>query len=130
MKISHPHTSRRLLRTVGTAVGAMLIMAGCASTPAPTSQLALSRLAISNATSAGGSEFAPVQFKSATEKMDAAERAMGQKNYDLARQMAEQAQVDAELATTTARAAKAKKAADALQESNRVLRQEIERKSQ
>lgn len=130
MKICPSPATHQRLRTLGMAVGAMLIMAGCASTPAPTSQMALSKLAISNATNAGGNEFAPVLYKSATEKMDKAERAMGQKNYELARQMAEQAQVDAELAATTARAAKAKKAADALQESNRVLRQEIERKTQ
>jgi hypothetical protein len=87
-------------------------------------------VAISNATSAGANEFAPLPLKSAMEKMDAAEKAMRDENYELALQLSEQAQVDAKLAATTARTVKAQKAASALQEDNRVLRQEIERKSQ
>lgn len=118
---------------VGVAVAAAIFMAGCASTPsipAPTEQMAVSRAAVSNADSAGGNEFAPIQLRSAMEKMDAAERAMGEKNYARARLLAEEALVDAKLAETTARSAKAQKAADALQEDNRVLRKEIDRKAQ
>jgi hypothetical protein len=47
----------------------------------------------------------------------------------LAQQLAEQAQVDAKLAIAMARGAKAKKAADALQEDSRILSQEIGRKT-
>jgi hypothetical protein len=61
--------------------------------------------------------------------MESADKAMADKNYVLARRLAEEAQVDAKLAETTARAAKAQKSADELQESNRVLRQEIDRKT-
>lgn len=118
---------------IGIAVAAVIFMAGCASTPPsasePTEQMAVSRAALNNANSSGGGEFAPIQFKSAMEKMGEAERAMGEKNYARARQLAEEAQVDAELAAATARAAKAQKAADAVQESNRVLHQEIDRKT-
>jgi len=118
---------------IGVAVAAAIFMAGCASTPsipAPTEQMAVSRAAVNNASSAGGNEFAPIQLKSAMEKMDAAERAMGAKDYGRARLLAEEAQVDAKLAETTARSAKAQKAADALQEDNRVLRKELDRKAQ
>ncbi len=110
-------------------LAAVFFMTGCASTPAPTEQMAISRAAVSNASSAGSNEFAPLLFKSATEKMDGAERAMADKNYELARQLAEQAQVDAQLAEATTRSVKAQKAADALQEDSRVLRQEIDRKT-
>lgn len=112
------------------AIAALFALAGCASTPAPTEQMAVSKTAVSNASSAGGNEFAPLQFKAAMDKMDGAERAMIKKDYVLARQLAEQAQVDAQLAGAMARSAKAKKAADALQEDSRVLRQEIDRKTQ
>jgi len=119
------------MHRIGVTVAAAIFMAGCASTtPAPTEQMAVSKAAVSNASSAGGNEFAPLQLKSAMEKMDAAERAMAEKNYVLARQLAEQAQVDAQLAGAMARSAKAKKAADAVQEDSRVLRQEIDRKSE
>ncbi len=115
----------RIVVTVAVAI----VMAGCASTPAPIEQMAISRAAVNNASSAGGNEFAPLQLKSAMEKMDGAERAMADKKYDQARQLAEQAQVDAQLAEATARSAKAQKAADAVQEDIRVLRQEIDRKT-
>ena len=117
------------LARIGVTVAVAIFMAGCASAPAPTEQMAISRAAVSNASSAGGNEFAPLQLKSAMEKMDGAERAMAEKKYDQARQLAEQAQVDAQLAEATARSAKAQKAADAVQEDIRVLRQEIDRKT-
>lgn len=119
-------------KLLGVAVAGAIFMSGCASTPAipaPTDQMALSRAAISSASSAGGSEYAPVQLKSAMDKMDSAERAMGAKNYGLARQMAEEAQVDAQLAAAAARAGKAQKAANALQQSDQVLKKELDRSS-
>jgi len=130
MKKIYLPKSNQMMHRIGISVAAAIFMAGCASTPAPTEQMAVSRAAVGNANSAGGNEFAPLQLKSAMEKMDAAERAMAKKDYVLARQLAEQAQVDAQLAGAMARSAKAKKAADALQEDSRVLRQEIERKTQ
>lgn len=119
--------------SIGAAVAVAVFMAGCASAPsvpAPTEQMAVSRAAVNNASSAGGNQFAPLQLKSAMEKMDAAERAMGEKNYARAKLLAEEALVDAKLSEATARAAKAQKAAEALQEDNRVLRKELDRKAQ
>lgn len=118
------------LHRIVVAVVAAILIAGCASTPAPVEQMAVSRAAVINASSAGADELAPLQLKSAKEKMDAAERAMTEKDYVRARQLAEQAQVDAQLAAAAARSAKAKKAADAVQEDARILRQELERKTQ
>lgn len=122
--------SNRMMNRIGFAMVASILMAGCASTQAPVEQMAVSRSAVSNAMSAGGNEYAPIQFKSANDKLDAAEKAMTNKNYDLAKQLAEQAEVDAKVAASMARSAKAQKAADALQEDIRVLRHEIERKTQ
>ena len=112
------------------SVTAALLMTGCASIPAPTEQIAVSKEAVESANSAGGNEFAPLQLKSVMDKMDAAERAMTVENYALAKRLAEQAQVDAQLASATARSAKAQKAASALLEDNHVLRQELNRKTQ
>jgi len=123
------------IHRIGAAVAFALFISGCASTtstsaiPAPTEQMAISKAALNNARNAGGNEFAPLQFKSAMEKMEWAERAMGEKNYARARLLAEEVQVDAELAAAAARSAKAQKAADAVKEDNRVLRQEIDRKT-
>lgn len=116
--------------TLAAVTAAILLMAGCASVPPPVEQMAVSKAAVKSANSAGSNEYAPVMYKSAMDKMDAAERAMNGKDYFMARQLAEQAQVDAQLAAATARSSKAIKAAGALQEDNRVLRQEIDRKAQ
>ena len=102
-------------------------IAGCASTPAPTEQIAVSKAAVTTAARGGGNEFAPLELKSATEKMDRAERAMAEKDYVLAGRLAEQAQVDAKLAETKTAVARAQTAVEDAQESNRVLREEIKR---
>jgi hypothetical protein len=61
--------------------------------------------------------------------MAAADLAMANRDYVRARQLAEQAQVDALLAIAIAQSVKAQKAADALQENSRVLHQEINRQT-
>jgi len=106
-----------------------ILMSGCANTPPPLELVAVSKAAVNDANVAGANELAPVQYKSAMDKMSGAELAMAGKDYPLAQQLAEQAQVDAKLAIAMARAAKAKKAADALQEDSRILSQEIGRKT-
>jgi hypothetical protein len=106
-----------------------IFVSGCASTPPPVELMAVSKAAVNNANIAGANELAPIQYKSAMDKMNGAELAMAKKDYDLARQLGEQAQVDATLAVAMARSAKAKKAADALQEDSRILNQEIGRKA-
>lgn len=112
-------------------VTAALITTGCASAPpAPVEQMAVSRAAVASASSAGANEFSPVLLKSAMDKLAAAELAMTKKDYANARQLAEQAQVDAQLAVATARSVKAKKAADTVREDSRVLRKEIERQAE
>lgn len=130
MKNFYQLRSYQMMHGLGVSVLTAIFIAGCASIPAPTDQMAVAKAAVSDATSAGGNEFAPIQFKSAMEKMDAAERAMAEEDYLRARQLAEQAQVDAQLAVATARSAKAQKAARELEENNRVLQQEIERNAQ
>ncbi|NOS88107.1 MAG: DUF4398 domain-containing protein [Methylococcaceae bacterium] len=123
-----PSLTQGLPKLAAVATVALLLNA-CSIAP-PTEQMAMSKMAVRNATSAGGTEYAPVALRSAMEKMDAAERAMTAQEYTQARHLAEQAQVDAQLAASTARTAKAQKAATALQEDNRVLRKEIDRNAQ
>jgi len=116
-------------RTVSGIGLAAVIVAGCASVPAPTEQIAVSKAAVANAVGAGGPEFAPAEMRTAQDKLDRADQAMAAKDYERARWLAEEAQVDAQLAVTKARSAKAQKAAYALQEDGRVLREELNRKS-
>lgn len=112
------------------AVGAALLAAACASAPPPTDQLAVSTAAVASAVSAGSGQFAAADLKMARDKLDRANLAMAAKDPVLARSLAEQAQVDARLAEARANSAKAQKAADELQESRRILREEMNRKTQ
>ena len=107
----------------------LALAAGCASTPAPTEQMAVSKSAISNAVAAGGSEYAAVEMRSAQEKMDRANRAMAKEDYDVARSLAMEAEADARLAEKMAQSGKAQKAAAVMQDDARVLREELNRKT-
>lgn len=121
-------SSHQWYRTAG-VIAVAAVIAGCASVPKPTEQLAVSRSAITNAERAGGAEYAPVEMRAARDKMDRAGKAMAREDYEDARRLAEEAQVDARLAEKTAESAKAQKAAVALSDDIRVLREEINRKS-
>lgn len=109
---------------------AVVLTAGCSSMKTPaTASVAVSNAAVANASTAGGAEFAPVEMNSAREKMARANKAMADKDYKLANELAIQAQADAKLAQGKANSAKAQTAANALQEDIRVLREELDRTS-
>ena len=101
--------------------------AGCATPNAPTDQMAVTRRAVADAVSAGAPEYAPVALKDAQDKLDAANVAMGSRDYDAARSLAEEAEADANLAAARARSVKAQRAAAEVQESIRALQDELVR---
>ena len=112
----------------GAMLAALLALAGCASQKAPaTADVAVSRNAVQNAVQAGAAELAPAEITAARAKMMRANEALAAKDYKLARELAMQAQADAQLAQSKANSAKATAASDALNEDLRVLRQEVER---
>lgn len=123
----YPGTGRTALPAL--ILGASMLLAGCASTPAPTEQLAVSAAAVSRADNAGAAALAPAEMQMAREKLDQARLAMTQEDFDNARNLAQEAQVDAQLAEAKSRSGKARKAAEELQEGVRVLREELDRKN-
>ena len=103
---------------------------GCSSMKTPaTANVAVSKAAVENAASAGAGQYAPIEMSAAREKMALANKAMSDKNYKLAADLALQAEADAKLAKSKADSTKAQAAADALQEDLRVLRVELDRAS-
>lgn len=102
------------------------LISGCAGEP-PTEQMALTKTAIENAMSEGGTEFAPVEMRHAQEKLELAREAMDKKDYELARWVAEEAEADAELAAAKVRSAKAQQGVAAVQENIHILKQELDR---
>lgn len=101
---------------------------GCSSMKTPaTADVAVSREAVSNAADAGAGQYAPMELKSAQDKVAAANKALVAKDYVLAHDLATQAHADAKLAQSKANSAKASAAADAVQDDVRVLREELRR---
>lgn len=130
-KLSTTPAARRPMRlALPAALAAALLLAGaCASVPPPTDQVAVSAAAVAHAAGAGGNEAAPQDMRTARDKLQRANVAMTVKDYPLALSLAREAQVDAQLAEARALSNKARKAADVLRDDNRVLREEIERKT-
>jgi hypothetical protein len=115
----------------GIAAALALALGACASRPPmPTDQLALAEQAIRDAERAGAVELAPVEMRNAREKLGAAQRAAGEREVETTTRLAEQAQVDAQLAEATARAAKSARAVEELEDSLRALQRETQRPAQ
>jgi acyl-CoA synthetase (AMP-forming)/AMP-acid ligase II len=91
----------------GTVLLAALILAGCTAYPVPTRELARSEAAIAVALEAGAAEVAAVDLESAQEKVKLARRWIAANDYQPARWLVEQGQVDAELAAMKAISARA-----------------------
>ncbi|KRB99552.1 hypothetical protein ASE11_07535 [Hydrogenophaga sp. Root209] len=121
------HQIARLLALTALTALTLVLMACATKTPAPTQELALSRVAVETAARAGAAELAPTELNIARQKQALAEAAMSQQQYDRALLLSDEVQVDARLAEVKARSNRADKAATELREDGRALRQEIER---
>jgi hypothetical protein len=110
-----------------TAVVALMFAAGCASKPIQTDRLALAQQAIERAERAGAVELAPVEIRNARDKLAAAQRAAEAREAAPTVRLAEQAEVDAQLAEATARAEKSARTVAELDESLRALQRETQR---
>ncbi len=129
----HPSSPPRQRSATSTVTGwlalaAITTLAACASVPPPTAELAVAEAAVSNASNAGALQWAPAEMRTAQDKLTRAQSAMVAKENGQALKLAHEANVDAQLAAAAARAAKAQRAADEVQEANRVLREELARK--
>lgn len=122
-------THVRGLKLAALALGSSLVLAGCAGNP-PTEQYAVTQSAVNSAVSAGGTEFAAVEMKTAQDKFKQAEIAMHDKKFDDAKRLAEQAEWDARLAERKAQAAKAQKAVQEAHQGVQDVREEGLRSAQ
>jgi len=129
MKAQHVAKRARTFAATGIAAVAIIGLVGCASTAPPTEQMAVAEASVQRATTTSTSENAGVELRVATAKMASARQAFVSKDYDRARQLAEQADVDAQFAELRAQSARSRKAAQESQDAARALREEISRKS-
>ncbi|MGE5450767.1 MAG: DUF4398 domain-containing protein [Acidobacteriota bacterium] len=122
-----PHDKRltRLVMAGACLTGAAL--AGCSSQPVPNDRLAVGRSSIDAAQTAGASEMAPVELNRAREKLAKANEAVQKKDYVLARRLADEADVDAQVARSKANAQRSLRAADEVTAGLRTLRDQMNR---
>lgn len=109
---------------------ASTLLVGCASKPIPSEQFAISKNAIDSATAAGADQYAPLEIKSAREKLTSAERSVNEKNYEVAAALAEEATTDAKLAEAKSEAEKSKSSVNEIDKSLRSLMNEVNRNQQ
>jgi septal ring factor EnvC (AmiA/AmiB activator) len=119
--------TRPLAALAAVAALAVLTLAGCASTgDMPREEMAVARAAVDRAAGPAGAD-APVEVSQARDKLERANAAVARKDYDVARRLAEQAEVDANLAEAKSHSARSDRALMEVREGIRQLREEIAR---
>jgi outer membrane murein-binding lipoprotein Lpp len=112
-------------------ISCVFLLVGCASKEvAPTVDISKAEMAIKAAMDRDASTNAPLELKTAQDKLQAAEEAMKQEKFEKARRLAEEAEVDAKVAESKSDAVKEQKHAEEMRNSISTLRQEIERAQQ
>lgn len=110
---------------VGLVIGPGL--SACGGTPPPRTELTAAEVAVGEAEEARAAEHASGSFTLAQDKLARARAAVEEQEFVTARRLAEQAEVDAQLAEAEARSEVARARAAELRESIRILEEEIER---
>lgn len=125
--IHNTKTPRRRRAWAGLLAGtALLSLAACATAPEPREQMALGRAAVERVSGPGAAD-APAEVATARDKIARANRAYAEKDYALARQLAEQAEADATLAEARARDMRSSAALQQVRASITALRAEMAR---
>ena len=96
----------------------------CASTPMPVEKLAVAKTSIERAEQAQAAQFAQIELNSARNKYAAAQAAVDKRDAAVAARLADQADIDAQLAESTARAKQQEQLVTEMDSSLRDLRNE------
>jgi septal ring factor EnvC (AmiA/AmiB activator) len=100
----------------------------CASTPMPVEKLAVAKSSLERAEQAQAAQFAQVELNSARTKYAAAQAAADKNEAEVAARLADQADIDAQLAESTARAKQQEQLVTEMEASMRDLRNETLRR--
>lgn len=112
-----------------TALILIAVLSGCASTPMPSEQLAVAEAAVQRADTRSTRESAPAELQIAIAKLARARQAVNSEDYELAGQLAEQAEVDAQAAELHAQLVRSKTSAEESKKAAQILREESKRNS-
>ena len=111
------------------AIAGALMLAACASTPAPTASLQAAQQAIATAERAEAGNFAAGELAEARAKLASADTAVKEEEMVMAERFADESRANAELASAKTSAAKAKAVNDEMKLSTGTLIEEMERSS-
>jgi septal ring factor EnvC (AmiA/AmiB activator) len=100
----------------------------CATAPMPVDKLAVAKTSIDRAEQAQAAQFAQTELATARNKYAAAQAAADKNEAEVAARMADQADVDAQLAESTARAKQQQQLVGEMEDSLRDLRNETLRR--
>lgn len=115
---------------LGAFVAASAFLLGaCATAPSSDQPMAVAESAVTRATTTGTSADAADELRIASTKLDSARAAVARKDYVLATQLAEEAQIDAQVAEMHAQSERSRRAAKESQDAARALGEELTRKS-
>lgn len=106
---------------------AALSVTSCSTVGPPKENIASAELAVQQANKSKAPQYSPLELRMATDKLDEAKKAMNKEQYTLARRLAEEALVDAQVAEAKAASEDARRAASDLRQSLETLRREAER---
>ena len=106
---------------------ALTVTSCVGSGPLASTKVGQAERAVDEAQQSGASISAPVELRTAEDKLKAARAAMAKEDYDQAIRVAEQAAVDADYARARAVNERAKRMADEMRQNIHTLRQELER---
>jgi len=118
--------SAYMVASAGTAIW----LSACANNPVADEKIAVAKTSLQRAEQAGAPQTAPVQLASARDKLARAEKANADHNLKPASMLAEQANIDAQVAEASAQRERSHQAAAEFDASMRALRQEATRGSQ
>ena len=122
--------STKLTKGAAAFAATVVALAACASNPVADEKIAVAKASLQRAEGSGAPEFAPVELASARDKLARAEKANTDRNLQPATLLAEQANIDAELAEANAQQQRSHKAAMEFDTSMQTLRQESMHSSQ
>ena len=121
--------SARSIKGAAASLAAALALAACAANPVPNEKIAVAQASVQHAEQSGAQQFAPVELSTARDKLQRAEKAAADHDAQPATMLAEQANVDAELAEATAQEHRSQKVEAELQASLQALREQADQSS-
>jgi Domain of unknown function (DUF4398) len=117
-------TSGGSIKIAAPCAAMILALAACASSPVPNEKIAVAQASVQRAEQSGAQELAPVELSAARDKLQRAEKASADHDAEPATMLAEQANVDAQLAEATAQEHRSQKADMELEASLQALREQ------